>query len=181
MGSVCVNITQQAPTANTVHRYTMTAPGRQPMAKQDLLKSAEVSTEPTRCKDFFVKETYLWTSCLWKHTSKVMGDRHCNLHKHCPYHCPLWPQPSEIITACKFASVIVLPRMCCPFAWPLYRTQAPFLRIWHHKNMARYKDNWRLWCTITLINEIMNYNHENSCLELISQNNPIKQVVLIPL
>lgn len=46
MESVCVSTTQQAPTANTVHLYTMTAPGRQLMAKQGLQKSAEVSTKP---------------------------------------------------------------------------------------------------------------------------------------
>jgi len=41
MESVCVSTTQQVLTANTVHRYTTTAPGRPLMAKQGLLKSAE--------------------------------------------------------------------------------------------------------------------------------------------
>lgn len=40
-GSVCVSTTQQGPTANIVHLYTMTAPGKQLMAKQGLQKSAE--------------------------------------------------------------------------------------------------------------------------------------------
>ena len=55
MGNVCVNTTQQAPTVNIVHHYTMTAPGRQLMAKQDLLMSAEVSTKPTGLKAFLMK------------------------------------------------------------------------------------------------------------------------------
>lgn len=68
MESVCVNTTQQALTANIVHHYTMTVLGRQLMAKQDLLKSAEVSTKPTRLKALFIKYAYL--CCLWKHNIK---------------------------------------------------------------------------------------------------------------
>nr|CCQ43667.1 alternative protein NTN4 [Homo sapiens] len=41
MGSVCVSTTQQAATASTVPRYTMTGHGRQLMAKRGLPTSAE--------------------------------------------------------------------------------------------------------------------------------------------
>lgn len=54
MESVYVSTTQRAPTANTVHLYIMTAPGRQLMEKQGLQMSAEVSTKSTDSEAFFV-------------------------------------------------------------------------------------------------------------------------------
>lgn len=55
MESVYVSTTQRAPTANTVHLYITTAPGRQLMEKQGLQMSAEVSTKSTDSEVFFVK------------------------------------------------------------------------------------------------------------------------------
>lgn len=106
---------------------------------------------------------------------KAVGERHCDLHKHSSYHCSLWPQPLEAITACKVANMTILPTMCCPFSWIFCRTNAPFLRSWQNKNMARHKRPWELWRTITLVAEIPNYNHENGYLKFSSQNSPIQQ------
>ena len=55
MESVYVSTTQRAPTANTVHLYITTTPGRQLMEKQGLQMSAEVSTKSTDSEAFFVK------------------------------------------------------------------------------------------------------------------------------
>lgn len=70
MESVCVSTTQRAPTANAVHLYIMTAPGRQLMEKQGLQMSAEVSTK-SRLRSLLchVNICRLLVCCLEKHNT----------------------------------------------------------------------------------------------------------------
>lgn len=77
MGSVCVSTTQQAATASTVPRYTMTGHGRQLMAKRGLPTSAEVSNKPTILKSFLCKVNASVDSLLSLETQhKVVDDKH---------------------------------------------------------------------------------------------------------
>jgi hypothetical protein len=131
-GSACVSTTQQAATASTVHHCTMTGPGRQLMAEQGLLTSAEVSKEPTILKSLLCRVN-LSVDCLLslETQSEVVGDTHYNLHKHSSYHCPLWLQPVGTVhlQSCQQAWLVknVLP-ICLDILWDLNTS----LRIWHN-------------------------------------------------